>query len=212
MNDLHIPFTWTERRPILLDRFLYLPPCKEEQHDVSLFSISQPLVIEYCSGNGQWILETAKQAPQIQWVAVEKQFKRARTIWRKLMRVSLQNLFIVCGEAYPFSRFYVQNSSVDAVFINFPDPWPKRRHAKHRLIQPAFVQELTRILKPGGAVTLTTDDPSTSERMIAAFSSWKSAFGSPHFVTDWPDYGISTFHALWTQLQRTIRYHRFFKE
>ena len=208
-EDLHIPFTWAERRPILLKNFLYLPPCTQELHDPKLFSISGLMIVEYCSGNGQWIAEAAKREKGVIWIAVEKQFERARSIWKRIVRESLDHLFIVCGDAMTFSQYYLREKSIEEVFINFPDPWPKRKHAKHRVIQRHFVQELERTLKPGGRATLVTDDIGTSERIIREFSSWKNRFAPHQFITEWPDFGSSFFHTLWTKRGCTIRYHRF---
>ncbi len=208
-SDLRIPFTWQERRPIVLERFFYLPPCEESMYDPSIFTERGPLAIEYCSGNGEWITRMALQQPQFQWIAVEKCFERARKIWLNIFRHSLPNLFVVCGDAHTFSRFYLPDQSVEAIYLNFPDPWPKRRHAKNRIIKPAFVQELARILVPEGNATLVTDDVATSERMIEAFSSWKSVFDFPYFITEWPEFGTSFFYSLWKRQERTIRYHRF---
>src|SRR5579872_3724980 len=78
-KDLRIPFTWAERRPILLDRFFYLPKSYDGHErwgvfdwaDPQVFGNQQPVIIEYCSGNGQWIGERAKQNPTVNWVAVE---------------------------------------------------------------------------------------------------------------------------------------------
>jgi tRNA (guanine-N7-)-methyltransferase len=208
MMELRIPFTWAERRPIQLDRFLYLPPCAEQLHDPTLFVVRQPMVIEYCSGNGEWIAEAARRAPECFWIAVEKKFERARLIWRRMMRMALENLWVVCGDARIFSRFYMPSASAEKVFINFPDPWPKRKHAKHRVIQSCFVQDLERILKPGGSATLVTDDLATSERILLEFARWYSFFPQG-FVTEWPNFGTSFFHDLWTRKGCTIRYHRF---
>lgn len=193
----------------MLERFFYLPPCDESLYDSSLFTERGALAVEYCSGNGQWVTQAARRNPQYQWVAVEKCFERARKAWLNIFRYNLPNLLVVCGDALTFSRFYLQDRSVDEFFINFPDPWPKRRHAKKRIIQPEFIHELNRTLVPEGNVTLVTDDPATSDRMISAFSSWRSAYASPHFITQWPDFGDSFFSSLWVSQQRTIRYHRF---
>ena len=56
-----------------------------------------------------------------------------------------------------------------------------------------------RIIRPNGEATLVTDDVAYSEQMIAHFSSWKSAFGPPHYITEWPEFGDSFFHSLWTK-------------
>jgi tRNA (guanine-N7-)-methyltransferase len=215
MKELLIPFTWAERRPVLLEKCLYLPSHSEAEHFgplsfhlPGLFEKAQPLAIEYCSGNGAWVLAAAEHVPHFNWIAVERDFYRARLIYRKLFRKGLKNLFVVCGEALEFTKAYLSDQSVEEAYVHFPDPWPKRRHAKHRLILPPFANELKRVLK--GAVTLVTDDRDTSERMIGVFTSWKSAF-APHGFTleEQPQFTISYFHALWKKAKREIRTHRF---
>ena len=216
LSDFKIPFGWEERRPVFLEKSFYLPPALEEHGErldfSRVFAIDRPIAIEYCSGNGHWILNQAQMHPQINWIAVEKDFERARKTWLKIVRSGLDNLFLVCGEALTFTRHYIPDSSIAEVYVNFPDPWPKRRHQKHRLIQKAFVDELARIGFFNLAATVVTDDVDYSQQVIEAFSSWRSAFGKEPFVTEWPDgYGLSTFSELWHSKGRKIRYHRFIR-
>ena len=216
LSDFIIPFEWDNRRTILLEKFLYIPPCYSE-HDSriiqwenpAVFEKPQPLNVEFCSGNGQWIAHMAHQMPQFNWIAVEKDFERARKIWLKIFHQNLPNLFLVFGDALTFASHYLPDRSVNEIYVNFPDPWPKRRHEKHRVIQDCFVEQLGRVLIPGRSAILVTDDPATSQRMIDHFSSWKSEFAPANYVTDWPNFKISYFHSLWLQKQRTIRFHRF---
>lgn len=215
-EDFKIPFTWEERRPLLMEKCLYLPKRyvgdahlgKEVWRDA--FAQKLPLGVEFCSGNGQWIAEMAKRNPQLNWVAVERDFGRARKIWLRLFRYELSNLFVVCGEALEFSRRYLSDHCVAQAWVNFPDPWPKRYHAKHRLIQKPFAEEMRRILASKAPLTLATDDEPYSIQIDGVFSSWKSAFTPHRYVNELPEYGTSYFHALWLQKQRTIRYQRFF--
>ncbi len=209
-SSLRIPFTWEDRRPVFLNRCLYIPSHYDDHGKwvkVSFFENDHPVVIEYCSGNGQWILNRAKENPDINWVAVEKKFDRARKIWKKIHQEELPNLFVVCGEALTFSRYYVPPKSVSKVFVNFPDPWPKLRHAKHRLIRSEFLLELEKIMTDKANAFFNTDDFPYVNRMlkeIAPLSSWKSLLPEPHFATDLPDYGSSYFHDLWKSKGRKI--------
>ncbi len=204
-KDLKIPFTWDERHPILLDRFFYIPGhyahCKKE---ISFFPEQEkPIAIEYCSGNGQWVGEKAKQNHELNWIAVEKKFERARQIWLKMHRENISNLVVVCGEALIFTQYYAPRAI--EVYVNFPDPWPKRRHAKHRLIRTEFLQKLFPIVQSGGKITCVTDDAKCVQEMIKEFSkcpAWKFLFNTQ----EWPDYGRSYFHDLWTEKGRKI-YH-----
>lgn len=202
-KDLIIPFSWHERRPLLLDRFFYVPAqYAYSQTRIPFFEKEQPLYIEYCSGNGQWIGERAKQNPDTNWIAVEKKFERARQIWLKSHRENLPNLCVVCADALTFTRYYAPKA--EEAFVNFPDPWPKRRHAKHRLIRPEFLKDLSQILDPGCKATCVTDDAVYAEQILKVFQmpEWKLLF----HVTDLPDYGKSFFKDLWLNAGRTIYY------
>ena len=86
-QDLIIPFSWDERRPCLLDRLWFIPSYYTDYESwKKLFSLTEIFpnnnnaIIEYCSGNGQWIIDKAKNHPESNWIAVEKRFDRARKI------------------------------------------------------------------------------------------------------------------------------------
>lgn len=215
-KDFHFFSGAKPTQTALVEKCLYIPSHGHEHEIISfswedplIFAKPQPLIVEYCSGNGQWIAAMAKLRPDFNWIAVERDFDRARKIWLKIFRMQLDNLFVIHGEGFVFSRQYLPGASVSEVYVNFPDPWPKRRHAKHRIIQKDFVAEMGRVIRPNGEATLVTDDVSYSEQMIMLFSSWKSAFGPPHYITEWQQFGDSFFHSLWKERQRAIRYHRF---
>lgn len=204
-KDLRIPFGWAERRPILLDQFFYMPGHFDHgEQAFPFFTETKPLVIEYCSGNGQWIAERARQNPHLHWIAVEKRFERARQIWLKIQRQNLSNLCVVCGEGLLFTRYYAP-VPVTEIYVNFPDPWPKRRHSKHRLIDLEFLEALLRVVPPGGKATCVTDDTAYAAGIRKEFArspGWGLLFHSH----EWPDYGRSFFQDLWLQKGRLIHY------
>jgi tRNA (guanine-N7-)-methyltransferase len=221
-TDLVVPQDWTERKVALSENILFLPDYYDKYHEYQLpswseevlFGNSNPIYIEYCSGNGQWIVERAKASPHINWVAVEKWLPRVRKIWAKGKCANLKNLFIVAGEAYTFSRYYVQKDSISEVFVNFPDPWPKTRHAKHRLIRLEFVEELYRILQKSGHINLVTDDTSYAQSMIKTLLEQKkfiSEYPEPYYRHDITDYGDSYFDNLWRTQHKKIHYIRMAK-
>jgi tRNA (guanine-N7-)-methyltransferase len=203
-KDLIIPFTWTERRPILLERFFYMPAAYEYKREfIPFFEEEKPIFLEFCSGNGDWIAERAKQYPEFNWLAVEKKFIRARSIWLKIDRMELSNLTVACAEGATFARFYAPK--VKEIFINFPDPWPKLRHAKHRIIRSPFLMSLLDIVEIGGRITCVTDDAQYAAEMEREFGKcppWKFLF----HVHEWPDYGRSFFNDLWIRKGRNIHY------
>ncbi len=218
-HGLRIPFAWSDRHPVFLGRFLYIPGVYDHHiwkripwSDSHFFGNDHPVHIEFCSGNGFWLSEKAKKHPEINWVAVEKRFDRASKAWSLAQREKLDNVFVVCSEAVLFCRYYAPLDSVSEAYVNFPDPWPKRKDAKHRLIRKEFLEILQTILKKGSCVTLATDDRPYADRMIREFfnnSSWKSTFPDPYFICDFPDFGISFFSDLWQRKGFSIHYLQF---
>jgi tRNA (guanine-N7-)-methyltransferase len=212
-KDLKFPYRWEERRPELVDKVLFVPDYYDRHREwtfpgwSAIFGNDRPVVIEFCTGNGTWIAEKAKDSPY-NWVAVEWRFDRVRKIWSKMKNYGLSNLMVVCGEAQTFAREYIPSKSVAQAYINFPDPWPKEKHAKNRLFQAPFVDELARIVSE--TVIVATDDPVYADQIThEMLKQWNSAFPEPYYVNDWPDYGTSFFDALWRGKGKTIRYFQF---
>lgn len=219
-EELTPPFPRNDQRIVIHDRVWYIPERTRSPDEfvfpgwnhVDLFHNDHPVVIEYCSGNGAWIASKAAANPNINWVAVELKFDRVRKVWSKIKNYGLNNLIVIYGEAHATTRQYFQDDSISDVYINFPDPWPKNRHAKNRLIQPTFATELSRILKEGKSLTFVTDDMPYSEWLIEIMGSHKdfvSKYPEPYFLTEEPNYGTSYFDELWRSKGRTIRYHCF---
>ncbi len=217
-KDLKFPYTWEERKPAFYKGVFIVPQHYEDHHlwsdDQKIFSSDVPFHLEYCSGNGDWILEKAASHPNIQWVAVEKKFERVQKIWSKMSNRNITNLLIVCGEGLTFTRYYLPKESLAQIFVNFPDPWPKDRHAKHRIIQKPFIDELTRVVVKGGTATYATDDRTYSSQMIEEMkphTNWKSRFSEPYYTQSWENYGSSWFESLWKEKGRNIFYMQFEK-
>ena len=212
---LKFPFKWEERFPLIYDKIFFVPAFYQHHdkwsfpawQDEKIFGREAPVRIEYCSGNGEWIIQKAKMHPECNSVAVEKKFHRVKKIWAKRKNQSIDNLFIVCGEASAFTEHYVPNASVEKFYINFPDPWPKARHAKHRLIQENFLSHIARACQQGTRLTIATDHSEYVERIALVVSHhplWTSVFPAPYFTTQWDGYGDSFFDRLWRKLGRSV--------
>ena len=219
-EELTPPFPRDDQRIVIHDRVWYIPERTRYPDEfafpgwnhIDLFGNENPVIIEYCSGNGAWIASKAAANPNINWVAVELKFDRVRKVWSKIKNLGLNNLIVIYGEAHVTTRQYFQKDSISDVYINFPDPWPKKRHAKNRLIQPEFATELSRILKEGKSLTFVTDDVPYSEWLVEVMGSHKdfvSRYPEPFYLTEEPNYGTSYFDELWRSKGRTIRYHCF---
>lgn len=221
-EELKPPCPREDQRIVISDRVWYVPERTKAPSDFAfpgwnhadLFGNDHPVVIEYCSGNGAWIAEKAAENPDINWVAVEMKFARVKKIWSKIKNLGLKNLIVVSGEAYATTKRFFPDDSISGVYINFPDPWPKKRHAKNRLIQTEFVNEQCRILKAGKSLTFVTDDAPYSEWFIETMkgqAGFASIYPEPFFLTEEADYGTSYFDQLWRSKGRSIRYHCFQK-
>ena len=165
-----------------------------------------PLCVEYCSGNGHWVVAAAHQQPTYHWIAVEQQLGRAHKIIAKKNHMHLSNLEVVCAEAKAWTAHALPAQSVTRAYIHFPDPWPKRRHHKHRLMHASFLTELARVLIAHGEVTLVSDDRTYVEAAIALFAqqnTWIADLPAPH-LSALENYGNSTFAQRWQRLGRAI--------
>ena len=121
------------------------------------FGRSAPLVLEIGSGTGESTAEQAAAAPQIDHLAVEVFEPGLAQLLMRVDEAELTNLRALRGDAVDLLRERVPAGSLAGVRIYFPDPWPKRRHHKRRLVQPAFVALVASRLAPGGTLHLATD-------------------------------------------------------
>ena len=125
--------------------------------DTGSDAYARPIDLEIGSGKGTFLVGQAKYEPGVNFIGIEY----ARAYWRhaadRLRRHGLDNVRMVHGEAGAFVRQYVVDGALRQVHIYFPDPWPKKRHHKRRLVQAPFLRELHRVLAPGGQVRLATD-------------------------------------------------------
>jgi tRNA (guanine-N7-)-methyltransferase len=110
-------------------------------------------------GNGEFLTELARRDPGRAVVGIELSFKRVLKVARRLSRSDLRNVRLLGVDAAWAVREAFERESVESFWINFPDPWPKRRHQRRRLVEPGFVAELSRRLMPGGSLHVATDDP-----------------------------------------------------
>ncbi len=123
----------------------------------ALFGRAAPRVLDIGFGDGEALLSTAATHPDIDYLGVEVHEPGVGHLLMLLERARLENVRVIVWDAVEVIDAMLADATFDAVNLFFPDPWPKKRHHKRRIVQPAFVQECARILKPGGLLHVATD-------------------------------------------------------
>ncbi len=181
----------------------------------AIFGRRAPLEVEIGFGKDTFLLDRAKSQPEVDHLGVEYSRKRALTFLRKADRRRLTNVracrvhaAIALGRLLPTER-------VRTMHLLFPDPWPKKRHHKNRLVQPPFARAVHRCLEPGGTLTLATDDVGYHDQMIAVMEghgAFANLFGPGGWVSEIPGHPKTLFEERWRRHGRPIHFMRFRKE
>lgn len=135
-----------------------------------LFPKAQPLEVELGCGDASFLVELARRNPERNFIGVERLLGRLSKLDRKGRRASLANLRGVRIESSYFLKYLLPPHSASALHIYFPDPWPKKKHRKYRLIDSRFPALARAALAPGGAVYLRTDDADYLSQMVEVFA------------------------------------------
>ena len=138
--------------PLLPDRGLPAPV-----EWAAIYGNDGPVEIEIGSGKGTFLVESAIARPTTNFLAVELAGAFAEHVRDRVRRRGLANVRVARAEAGSFFARHVPPGSVHAVHVYFPDPWPKKRHAKRRLLSPEFALAVARALEPGGELRFVTD-------------------------------------------------------
>ena len=133
-------------------------------------SPSRPLVLEIGSGMGETTVEIARSHPEVDFVAVEVHGPGVGALLNRIEAEELLNLKIVRHDALDVLEHMIADGALAAIHLFFPDPWPKKRHHKRRLVQPAFAALAASKLRPGGILHAATDWPDYAEHMNEVFS------------------------------------------
>jgi tRNA (guanine-N7-)-methyltransferase len=197
----------TESSPVPASLLLSLETIVEPLDVAKLFLRPQPLQVELGSGDGSFLAQYAALHPEWNFVGVERLLGRLRKIDRKGRRAGLANMRGVRIEASYFLEYLLPKKSVTALHVYFPDPWPKRKHRKHRLINERFPELAREVLVPGGAVYLRTDDADYFAQMKAVFAACPAFAQIPtppslsevltDFERDFLERGIQTLRSAW---------------
>jgi tRNA (guanine-N7-)-methyltransferase len=136
-----------------------------------IFASSGPLEVELGSGDGSFLVEHASRYPNGNFLGIERLLGRLNKMDRKIRRAGLTNVRGVRIESVYFLKYLLSRHTAAALHIYFPDPWPKRRHRHHRLVNEQFPSLAHTVLGAQGRVYLRTDDQDYFDQMQRAFGS-----------------------------------------
>jgi tRNA (guanine-N7-)-methyltransferase len=137
---------------------------------IELFSRSAPTILEIGFGMGETTATIAATNPQNNYLAIEVHTPGVGNLLKEIDAQHLTNLRIVQHDAIEILRDMISAASLAGIHIFFPDPWPKKRHHKRRLIQAPLVKTLCDKLMPGGYIHIATDWQEYAEHILATLA------------------------------------------
>ncbi len=150
-----------------------------------VFGRVAPLTIEIGFGNGQSLLELAKKMPDQDFIGIEVYKKGIEQLLRGIEQQELRNVRVYCADAVEVLSNCVKDSTLHSVQLFFPDPWPKARHHKRRIVQSDFVNLLYTKLATGGSFHMATDWQNYAEQMLAVMTDaigWENLAGHGNYA------------------------------
>lgn len=141
----------TDRQPLSLD---------------TIFGRTSACILEVGFGDGESLLTQAQSNPDTDYLGLEVYRPGIGHLLLRLKELGLDNLRIICADAVDVMNNALNDDSLAGIQVFFPDPWPKKRHHKRRLIQPAFSRLAAKKLRKGGKIHLATDWQDYAEHML----------------------------------------------
>ena len=140
---------------------------RPETLDLDLaFGRQAPKVLEIGAGSGENAVTLARSRRENDYLVLEVHRPGVGRLIRELAALRLTNVRVICHDAVDVLHHQIGDNSLEQILIFFPDPWPKKRHHKRRLIQPQFVSLLSRKLQDHGRIFMATDWQDLAEHML----------------------------------------------
>jgi tRNA (guanine-N7-)-methyltransferase len=122
-----------------------------------LFGNSNPVILEIGSGKGRFLIASAAEQPAVNFIGIEKSLHYHRVIRERVGKRALPNVRLINFDAFAVLRDMIPDASLQEIHIYFPDPWPRKREQKRRIIRAEALTEMRRTLVPGGTGIYVTD-------------------------------------------------------
>jgi tRNA (guanine-N7-)-methyltransferase len=178
----------------------------------ALFAADVPaplrVVVDVGFGRGEFLRALAAAAPEVGHIGIERSHRRVLKMARRIAKTEERNVRLVEATAEELVRDALAPASVTAFWINFPDPWPKKRHQRRRLVRPDFVALLASRLVAGGELQVATDHVGYAEQIhevLHAQSLLENTFAAP-FLSEVPGRLVTAYEAMWRAEGRTLHF------
>ena len=181
--------------PILSPNFIAESGLESPPDWAEIFRNSNPLALEIGCGTGHFVLQRARMQPDVNFLAIDIYNKGCLKTCAKVDEAGLQNVRVMRVEARWLMEKSLQPESLAAVYINCPDPWPKKRHRQRRLVNRNFLATLAHYLKPGGDFYFSTDFDDYAENVagqIHDLAGYRNMLATA-WTTTLPGYPISKY-------------------
>jgi tRNA (guanine-N7-)-methyltransferase len=168
-----------------------------------------PLVVEIGFGRGEFLLELAQRSPEQAFVGLEVSYKRVLKMARRLAKLRVANIALLEARAEEVLRDALPSASVACFWLNFPDPWPKKRHARRRFVQTESLAALARCLVPGGLLHVATDDPDYAawiDERLAAEPALENRYAPDRWRPAVADRTATAYELEWRALGRSFHF------
>ncbi|NNL84784.1 MAG: tRNA (guanosine(46)-N7)-methyltransferase TrmB [Myxococcales bacterium] len=170
------------------------------------------LVVELGFGRGEFLAHLAENAPHTAHVGVEVSAKRVLKMARRTARSELRNLRFIQGSAEEVVAEVLDDASVSTFWINFPDPWPKKRHQRRRMLSREFLELLSQKLEPGGNLEIATDHVDYADwidRRLAEIEALENLLAPQPHVAEVPGRFPTAYELEWRSEGRPLHFWRY---
>ena len=150
--------------------YLILDPLKQKGNYQQIFKNDHPIHIEIGMGKGQFLIQSAKKYPNINFIGIEKFDSVLVRAIQKLEKEELPNLKIIKIDAIEINQMF--DHEIETIYLNFSDPWPKNRHEHRRLSSSTFLQKYESIFKERKHIIMKTDNRHLFEYSIISFTNF----------------------------------------
>jgi tRNA (guanine-N7-)-methyltransferase len=191
--------------PVVLEQ---IPLTEDRRYDMrEVFGNEHPVELELGIGKGRFLIQQAEARPDVNFIGVEWASRYYRLVAERAAKRGLANLRVLRDDAAHVVRDTLADASINALHVYFPDPWPKARHNKRRLIQPPFAVQAARILRDGATLRLATDHQDYAVQMEQVFADNPDFEQTGRAIGDEAPEGVTNWEVKFRREGRTI--HKF---